>query len=93
MMPWYFSRKRFLAMEETLEKVQRDLKATTLEAENLYEKARSLLGRVVKRGALPSEPQDEPLDDVPAHLKHLDPVSRKIHMQRAARFTRGNGST
>jgi hypothetical protein len=92
-MPWFYSRSRFRDLEERLEKVERELRATTLEAADLYEKARSALGRAVKRGSLTSGVSEPPapVDNVPAHLKHLDPVSQKIHMQRMQRFNRTGG--
>lgn len=89
---WLFSRKRFLALEERQEKLERDLRATVLEAENLYEKARTALGRLAKRGQVSTDEPPPPSNgSVPAHLRHLDPVSQRIMMQRAQRFSRPNG--
>jgi hypothetical protein len=88
--PWFYSRARFRDLEDRLEKAERELRTLGLDAADLYEKARTILGRTSKRAALAAKSEEEPLDEVPAHLRHMDPVSRKIHMQRLARL-KGTG--
>lgn len=80
-------------LEERIEKVQRDLRATVLEAEDLYEKARSALGRVVKRQQVtlgsPGPAESPPPDDRPPGI---DPISWAIQQRRKRRVGPTNGA-
>lgn len=99
-MPWFFSRRRFLDLEERQEKLERDLRGTLLEAQDLYEKARRALGRAVKREQLDNA-ESAPVGEVPAgaatgelsaRLRAADPVSRRILQERARKFPVAGGS-
>lgn len=64
-------------LEERLRKVEGELQRTLLDAEALFEKARSLLGRTVKRTALAA---DAPPDD--GRPPNVDPISWRILQSR-----------
>jgi 23S rRNA A2030 N6-methylase RlmJ len=72
---------RIAALEEAFEKLSRDHRATVLEAEDLYEKARAALGRVSKRTALAAPPPDT------TNGSGLDPISARILARRRGRMT------
>lgn len=67
-------------LEERLRKVEGELQRTLLDAEALFEKARSLLGRTVKRAGLAAAPDEEPRDGRPSNV---DPISWRIIQRRA----------
>ena len=81
-------------LEERLQKFERDLRSFALEANDVYEKTRSLQGRVAKRAGLaaPPPPEQPAGPAVPAWLQHMDPVSRRIHEQRSLRVRPGGSN-
>jgi hypothetical protein len=72
--------KRVASLEEELATLRREHKEAVLEAAQLYEQARRILGRLNKRAPDPDPvPEAPPAPrDVPAALSAPDPVSARI---------------
>lgn len=73
---WRPDAKQLASFEERLSKMERDLRSGLLDAEDLYEKARRILGRTSKRAALDAAPAEE------GPPPGMDPISWSIHKRR-----------
>ncbi len=75
---------RLATVENLCADLQRAKRSLELEFTELYDKVRHQMSRMAKRDALAKKNgEDVPeVEDVPEHLRQLDPISRSIMLRR-----------
>ena len=83
----WFRRKTDPAIEERLRKVEGEVKALALDFEELFDKVKRYFERLRKRQAVDGAPTESPptdngVEETLSGFEHLDPISRKLMLDR-----------